>query len=129
MYRELINKHKKPKKIVTVNADELGKGTKFYLTELNAGEKAQIFFVFENDLKDAGEVDRILYALNFMLCDKDGDRTERTDDYSYLCELPYPLMNRLFNKVIELLNISDELKKSAEAITSDSYHELLVNLV
>ena len=66
MYRELINKHKKPKKIVTVNADELGKGTKFYLTELNAGEKAQIFFVFENDLKDAGEVDRILYALNFQ---------------------------------------------------------------
>lgn len=120
MYRELINKHKKPKKIVEVNADELGKGTKFYLTELNAGEKAQIFFVFENDLKDAGEVDRILYALNFMLCDKDGDRTERTDDYSYLCELPYSLMNRLFNKVIELLNISDELKKSAEAITSDS---------
>lgn len=73
--------------------------------------KKHRFFVFENDLKDAGEVDRILYALNFMLCDKDGDRTERTDDYSYLCELPYPLMNRLFNKVIELLNISDELKK------------------
>lgn len=45
MYRELINKHKKPKKIVAVNADELGKGTKFYLTELNAGEKAQIFRV------------------------------------------------------------------------------------
>ena len=61
-----------------------------------------------------------LIAYSMHLTSKDGDRTERTDDYSYLCELPYPLMNRLFNKVIELLNISDELKKSAEAITSDS---------
>ena len=122
MYRELVNKfaqdHKR--KVVEIDGSELGDDVKFYITELNSGEKMHLFWIFDNDLKNASDDERMLYALNFMLCDKDGDRTERRDDYSYLCELPYPLLNRLIMSVIELLNISTELKKSAEVINSES---------
>lgn len=122
MYRELVNKfiqdHKK--KVVEVDGHELGDEIKFYITELNSGEKMHLFWVFDNDLKSASDDEKMLYALNFMLCDKDGDRTEQRDDYSYLCELPYPLLNRLITTVIDVLNISSELKKSAEVISSES---------
>lgn len=114
MYRELANKYRKdnPLKIIEVAATEISPEVKFYLKELNAGEKMHLFYVFDNDLKTATEDDRMLYALNMMLCDHDGDRTEKAENYSYLCDLPHTLLQRLLQEAIKLISVEPEVKKS-----------------
>jgi hypothetical protein len=79
MYAELINKYRATNKlkIVEVNAKDFSEiDTKIFLRELNAGEKMHLYFIFENDLKNASEDEKLLFALNMALCDSERNRTE-----------------------------------------------------
>ena len=63
MYAELINKYRATNKlkIVEVNAKDFSEiDTKIFLRELNAGEKMHLYFIFENDLKNASEDEKLL---------------------------------------------------------------------
>ena len=87
MYAELINKYRATNKlkIVEVNAKDFSEiDTKIFLRELNAGEKMHLYFIFENDLKNASEDEKLLFALNMALCDSEGNRTEKDENYIYL---------------------------------------------
>ena len=67
MYAELIKNFRAANKlkIVEVNAKDFSEiDTKIFLRELNAGEKMHLYFIFENDLKNASEDEKLLFALN-----------------------------------------------------------------
>ena len=102
MYAELINKYRATNKlkIVEVNAKDFSEiDTKIFLRELNAGEKMHLYFIFENDLKNASEDEKLLFALNMALCDAEGNRTEKDENYSLLCDLPNDLLQKLLEKI------------------------------
>ena len=127
MYAELINKYRATNKlkIVEVNAKDFSEiDTKIFLRELNAGEKMHLYFIFENDLKNASEDEKLLFALNMALCDSEGNRTEKDENYSLLCDLPNgDLPNDLLQKLLEentkLLTMSESEKKISDADTVD----------
>lgn len=99
--------------VVEVPADEIEQGFKFYLKQFNAGEKMHLFYVYENDLKNASMDERALYSLMFMLCDKDGKRTENPEKYGVLCDLPLPVLQRLIDAQSAMIAEAEELKKSS----------------
>ena len=122
MYAELINKYRATNKlkIVEVNAKDFSEiDTKFFLRELNAGEKMHLYFIFENDLKGASEDEKLLFALNMALCDSEGNRTEKDENYSLLCDLPNDLLQKLLEENTKLLTMSDSEKKISDADTAD----------
>lgn len=114
MYAELIKKYRKehPLKIVKVDIDEFN--TAFYLRELNAGEKMHLYYIFENDLKGASEDEKLLFALNMALCDSDGNRTEKDENYSLLCNLPNSVLQKLLEHNTKLITADDSIKKSSD---------------
>lgn len=85
---------------------------KFFLRELNAGEKMHLYFIFENDLKGASEDEKLLFALNMALCDSEGNRTEKDENYSLLCDLPNDLLQKLLEENTKLLTMSESEKKN-----------------
>lgn len=114
MYAELINKYRATNKlkIVEVNAKDFSEiDTKIFLRELNAGEKMHLYFIFENDLKNASEDEKLLFALNMALCDSEGNRTEKDENYSLLCDLPNGLLQKLLEENTKLLTMSESEKK------------------
>ena len=121
MYAELINKYRATNKlkIVEVNAKDFSEiDTKIFLRELNAGEKMHLYFIFENDLKNASEDEKLLFALNMALCDADGNRTEKDENYSLLCDLPNDLLQKLLEENTKLLTMSESEKKISVADTA-----------
>ena len=99
--------------IVEVPADEIEQGLKIYLKSFNAGERMHLYYIYDNDLKSASMDEKALYSLMFMMCDKDGNRTENPENYGALCDLPLPLLQRLMDAQSRLIN-SEEVKKSSE---------------
>ena len=130
MYAELINKYRATNKlkIVEVNAKDFSEiDTKIFLRELNAGElrelnageKMHLYFIFENDLKNASEDEKLLFALNMALCDSEGNRTEKDENYSLLCDLPNDLLQKLLEENTKLLTMSESEKKISAVDTAD----------
>ena len=114
MYAELINNYRSTNKlkIVEVNAKDFSEiDAKIFLRELNAGEKMHLYFIFENDLKNASEDEKLLFALNMALCDSEGNRTEKDENYSLLCDLPNDLLQKLLEENTKLLTMSESEKK------------------
>ena len=119
MYAELINKYRATNKlkIVEVNAKDFSEiDTKIFLRELNAGEKMHLYFIFENDLKGASEDEKLLFALNMALCDSEGNRTEKDENYSLLCDLPNDLLQKLLEENTKLLTMSESEKKISAVV-------------
>ena len=115
MYAELINKYRATNKlkIVEVNAKDFSEiDTKIFLRELNAGEKMHLYFIFENDLKNASEDE-------MALCDSEGNRTEKDENYSLLCDLPNDLLQKLLEENTKLLTMSESEKKISAVDTAD----------
>ena len=124
MYAELINKYRATNKlkIVEVNAKDFSEiDTKIFLRELNAGEKMHLYFIFENDLKNASEDEKLLFALNMALCDSEGNRTEKDENYSLLCDLPNDLLQKLLEENTKLLTMSESEKKISAVRQGDRY--------
>lgn len=122
MYAELINNYRATNKlkIVEVNAKDFSEiDTKIFLRELNAGEKMHLYFIFENDLKNASEDEKLLFALNMALCDSEGNRTEKDENYSLLCDLPNDLLQKLLEENTKLLTMSESEKKISAVDTAD----------
>lgn len=119
MYADIVKKYRSsfPLKVKAVECPDYG--VTFYLKQLNAGEKMHLYYVFENDLRNAPETEKLLYALNISLCNKDGERTENVDDYRYLADLPNAVLQQLLEANTELLSLTDEVKKSSEQITGN----------
>ena len=114
MYAELIKNFRATNKlkIVEVDAKDFSEiDTKIFLRELNAGEKMHLYFIFENDLKGASEDEKLLFALNMALCDSEGNRTEKDENYSLLCDLPNDLLQKLLEENTKLLTMSESEKK------------------
>ena len=127
MYAELIKNFRATNKlkIVEVNAKDFSEiDTKIFLRELNAGEKMHLYFmhlyfIFENDLKGASEDEKLLFALNMALCDSEGNRTEKDENYSLLCDLPNDLLQKLLEENTKLLTMSESEKKISAVDTAD----------
>ena len=101
MYAELINKYRATNKlkIVEVNAKDFSEiDTKIFLRELNAGEKMHLYFIFD---------------------DSEGNRTEKDENYSLLCDLPNDLLQKLLEENTKLLTMSESEKKISAVDTAD----------
>ena len=62
---------------------------------------------------------KLLFALNMALCDSEGNRTEKDENYSLLCDLPNDLLQKLLEENTKLLTMSESEKKISDADTAD----------
>ena len=53
------------------------------------------------------------------LCDSEGNRTEKDENYSLLCDLPNDLLQKLLEENTKLLTMSESEKKISAVDTAD----------